>query len=74
MPLDPYAYDEDETKQEMGSAGATSKFKEFDCPSCSANNPMDTPFGDGEEIHCHYCGTEFKVFVNDSGRLKLREQ
>ncbi len=48
-------------------------FKEFDCPICSANNPYDDGFSSGDEIRCFYCGAEFKVKVNDSGKLKLKE-
>ena len=48
-------------------------FKDFDCPTCSANNPYDDGFGDGDEVLCYYCGAEFKVLVNDEGRLRLRE-
>ena len=29
-------------------------------------------FGDGDEIRCFYCGQEYRVFVSDAGRLKLR--
>ncbi|RLB59428.1 MAG: hypothetical protein DRI34_01915 [Deltaproteobacteria bacterium] len=48
-------------------------FDEFDCPLCNANNPYGDGFKVGEEIRCYYCGAEFKVQVNDSGKLKLRE-
>lgn len=64
--------DEDEKKGEAGG-GTNTKFKEFDCPSCSANNPCDPPFGDGDELLCNYCGTEYKVKVSEEGRAKLRE-
>ena len=50
----------------------TRRFGDFDCPDCSANNPYDDKFGDGDEIRCYYCGQEFRVAVDDSGRLKLR--
>ncbi|MGQ0503760.1 MAG: hypothetical protein ACT4TC_00420 [Myxococcaceae bacterium] len=67
------AYDDDDEKESKGGSGAESVFKEFDCPGCNANNPVDPPFGDGEEILCNYCGMEFKVKVSDEGRLKLKE-
>ncbi len=72
MPYDP-AYDEEE-KQDAGGeeAGRDRRFKDFDCPECAANNPFDDGFGDGDEVLCYYCGQEFKVEVNDSGRLKLK--
>lgn len=66
-------YDDDDDKKEAGSTGPNSRFKEFDCPSCNANNPADPPFGDGEEVLCNYCGTEYRVKVTDEGKLRLRE-
>lgn len=48
------------------------KFKEWDCPSCAANNPSEG-IGPGDEIVCNYCGVEFLVKVTDEGKLKLRE-
>jgi hypothetical protein len=75
MPLD--RNDEGDFKEEeapgMGS-GAKRRFKDFDCPDCAANNPYDEePFGDGDEITCFYCGSQFNVSVNDDGKLRLRE-
>ncbi|MDQ3262420.1 MAG: hypothetical protein M3Y59_01990 [Myxococcota bacterium] len=67
------AYDDEDDAKEAGSSGVASKFKEFDCPSCNANNPVDPPFGNGEEVLCNYCGEEFSVKVSDEGRVKLRE-
>jgi transcription elongation factor Elf1 len=69
MPLD-YYDDEDEMKKESGPRTGA---KDFDCPSCNANNPGDEPLVDGSEVLCNYCGTEFKVHVLDNGRLKFRE-
>ena len=48
------------------------RYKEFDCPECSANNPMDDGFTHGDEIRCLYCGLLFKVSVSE-GKLKLKE-
>jgi DNA-directed RNA polymerase subunit RPC12/RpoP len=62
-------YDDDE-KIEVG--GATKRFKDWDCPSCNANNPCEG-IGNGDEVLCNYCGTEFLVKVNDEGKMKLRE-
>ena len=70
MPVD-QGYDEDDEKSES-SEGSSRRFGDFDCPDCSANNPYDDKFGDGDEIRCYYCGAEFRVTVTDSGRLKLR--
>jgi hypothetical protein len=68
-----YGDDDDDKKDAASGAGASSRFKEFDCPSCSANNPADPPFGNDDEVLCNYCGTEYKARVSDEGRLKLRE-
>jgi len=71
MPID--QYEDDDSKDDKGSSGPSTRFKEFDCPSCNANNPADPPFGDGEEILCNYCGTQYRVKVTEEGRLKLKE-
>ena len=75
LPFDPNAFEEaDPESLEARDAGASGRrFKEFDCPMCSANNPYGDAFGDGDEIRCFYCGQEFAARVTDSGRLKLRE-
>lgn len=69
MPFDQYADDEDKG----GRGGPKIKFKEFDCPSCNANNPCDPPFAHGDELLCNYCGSEYQVHVGSDGRPKLRE-
>jgi len=68
-----YGDDDDDMKKGEPGGGASSRFKEFDCPSCNANNPADPPFGDGEEVLCNYCGQEYRVKVTEEGRLKLKE-
>jgi transcription elongation factor Elf1 len=73
MTYDPYAHDDDEQDRgDASAAGRKRKFREFDCPECSANNPLDEGFGHGDEVLCNYCGEEFRVEVNDDGRLRLR--
>lgn len=72
MPMDAFDYDDDDDK-DAGNAGPNRKFKEFDCPSCNANNPADPPFGDGDEVLCNYCGTEYAIKVNDEGKAKFKE-
>lgn len=62
--------DDDDDGPKVGAGG---KGKEFECPSCSAHNPYDDGFGDGDEIRCFYCGSEFKVEARDDGRLRFRE-
>ena len=70
MPIDQY---EDEDDKSRRLTGTKATFKEFDCPSCSANNPCDPAFGNGDEIMCNYCGCEYLVHVTDEGKAKLRE-
>ncbi len=70
MPMD--HYEDDDANKELAAAGPKSKFKEFDCPDCSANNPVDPPFGQGDEILCNYCGSSFDVKVSDEGKAKFK--
>jgi hypothetical protein len=72
MPYDPHGIDE-EPGDAGDKAGRRRVFKDFDCPSCSANNPYDDGFSDGDEVLCYYCGTEYKALVNEEGRLRLKE-
>ncbi len=66
-------FDIDDVEKEMARDGSKKKgFKDFDCPTCHANNPADPPLSDGSEITCHYCGSEFKVLMSD-GRVKFKE-
>lgn len=65
--------DFDDEEKESGKSAGRSKHKEFDCPSCNANNPVDPPFGDGDELLCNYCGSEYRVTVSDEGRVKFKE-
>lgn len=64
--------DEDSGKGKGKSAGGKI-IKEFDCPTCEANNPTDEPIRDGSEVRCNYCGNEYAVKVNENGRLKFKE-
>jgi hypothetical protein len=68
MPLHGYDPDEDDDKSDR--EGPT--FKEFDCPGCNANNPCETPFGEGSQIMCNYCGMEWDVIMRD-GKIRFRE-
>jgi uncharacterized Zn-finger protein len=63
--------EEDERKKSGEYLGAKRRFNEFECPTCSANNPLE--FGHGDEVPCSYCGLSFLVNVDDDGKLKLRE-
>ena len=62
---------DDDDKSSKSKSGKA--LKEFDCPTCNANNPTDEPIKDGDEIRCHYCGNDFLVSFTDSGRMKLKE-
>lgn len=70
----PTEWDEDDDGggSKSGASGRDA-FKEFDCPGCNANNPVDPPFGDRAELMCNYCGMEWKARVSDDGKLVLRE-
>ena len=71
MPLDHHGGDDDDEK--VPPTGAKTRFGDWDCPDCNANNPADPPIGDGDEILCNYCGTEFKVKVSDEGKAKFKQ-
>jgi transcription elongation factor Elf1 len=59
---------------EGGESGGPGRvYKDFDCPICNANNPLDEPLADGTEVRCFYCGQEFRARITDEGKLKLRE-
>jgi DNA-directed RNA polymerase subunit RPC12/RpoP len=65
----------DERDEDVGGLrrrDARRRFSDFDCPECSANNPWDESFGDGDEVRCHYCGEELRVLVTEGGRLRLK--
>jgi transcription elongation factor Elf1 len=66
MALD-YYEDEDEKDSRSGKAR-----RDFDCPDCNANNPLEEPLADGMEVLCNYCGCEYQVKALESGRFKFR--
>ena len=47
------------------------KNNEFECPECSAHNPVDDGFVVGGEVTCFYCGVEFRV-AESNGRFKFK--
>jgi transcription elongation factor Elf1 len=65
-------FDFDDDEKEQGSSSGRAQ-KDFDCPSCNANNPVDEPLAHGDEVRCNYCGSEFKVTVTTEGRVKFKE-
>jgi transcription elongation factor Elf1 len=67
MPLD--HYDDDDDSKSAAKAGR----KDFDCPECNANNPLEAALEDGQEVLCNYCGCEFKVSISQEGRVKFKQ-
>ncbi len=72
MAIDDYSEQDDE-KPTGAALGVKRKFDEFECPTCSANNPYDEGFGNNDEVLCNWCGLTFKAIVDEEGNLKLRE-
>ena len=72
MAYDPYIGDDDQEAGEGSPEGRKRRFTEFDCPECSANNPLDDGFGHGDEVLCNYCGESFQAKVDDEGKLRLK--
>jgi len=70
--MTPSSHDDGDDDGKGGGSGAL-QHREFDCPSCNANNPVDPPFGDGDELLCNYCGSEFRVKINDEGKVRFLE-
>ena len=66
-----YRHD-DQGDENQRSLGVKRRFKDFDCPDCNANNPWDETFGNTDEVRCFYCGQEFRAFVSEEGRLRLK--
>ena len=67
-----YQVDDDE-KPTGADLGTKRKFTEFECPTCSAHNPLGDPFGNGDEVFCGYCGQSYVARVDEDGVLRLRE-
>jgi hypothetical protein len=76
VPIDRNLDEEEMGDGDAGDAaarlGRLRKFDEFECPDCTAHNPWDEKFGDGDDVRCCYCGEDFRAQVNDDGRLKLK--
>jgi hypothetical protein len=48
-------------------------FREFECPLCNANNPLEDGFTVRDEVFCQYCGATFLALLDSDAALKLRE-
>jgi hypothetical protein len=66
-------YDDTDDDDAKGPQGTKRKFTEFECPTCSAHNPVGDAFGNGDDIFCGYCGQSFVALVDEDGGLKLKE-
>ena len=77
MPRDDLGYgaeeEEDEQRKSGASKGVKRRFDEFECPSCSAYNPVGDGFGNNDEVVCNYCGVSFNALVDEEGTLKMKE-
>ena len=47
-----HEYEDDDARKDEAGAGADATFKEFDCPSCNANNPADPPLIMRDTVLC----------------------
>ncbi|RKH59310.1 hypothetical protein [Corallococcus aberystwythensis] len=68
-----FQFDDDDFAKDSGAGSGSRVKKEFDCPGCNANNPVDETFTDGDEVRCNYCGCEYKALINQEGRVRFRE-
>lgn len=58
------------------SSTKNTAWTEFDCPECTAHNPWDEGFQDGDRVLCNWCGLSFRVRVvktEDGPKAKLEE-
>lgn len=62
--------DEDDDDYE---AKVRTVWTEFDCPECTANNPLDDGFHHGDELVCQWCGLPWKVRADSDGGFRLVE-
>jgi DNA-directed RNA polymerase subunit RPC12/RpoP len=63
---------DDDSKGKKGKRDGKAH-KEWDCPTCYANNPTDEPINDKDELRCNYCGNEVRVSFTESGKLRFKE-
>lgn len=64
---------DDDLDEGRGKKAASRVPRDFDCPSCNANNPLEAPLRDRDEVLCHYCGSTFLVKLGDDGRARFKE-
>ena len=68
-----FDFNDDDSKGKGKGKREGKALKEWDCPTCYANNPTDEPISDGDELRCNYCGNEFKTSFTESGKLRFKE-
>ncbi|WP_224245854.1 hypothetical protein [Hyalangium gracile] len=68
-----YDFNDDDDGGKKAKTKSGKAIKEFDCPTCEANNPTEEPLSNGFEVRCNYCGNEFAVSFNESGKMRLKE-
>ncbi|WP_224367294.1 hypothetical protein [Hyalangium versicolor] len=68
-----YDVNDDEGSSKKAKNKSGKLIKEFDCPSCEANNPTEEPLANGMEVKCNYCGNDFLVSYSESGKVKFKE-
>jgi hypothetical protein len=73
MPRDEFGDEDDERRSSGAGKGSKRRFDEFECPTCSAYNPVGDGFANNDEVLCNYCGVEFKATVDEDGTLRLKE-
>jgi transcription elongation factor Elf1 len=47
------------------------RFREWNCPICDANNPVDDGFRHSDELMCSYCGLQFRVQTTTEKKFSL---
>jgi len=65
--------DEEDEDLERSPQGTKRRFTEFECPTCSAHNPVGDAFGNGDDVFCGFCGQSFVALVDEDGALRLKE-
>lgn len=65
-------YEDDDGLKDDERKLAAKRRRDFECPDCAANNPVEEPLKDRDEVRCNYCGSEFRVTESDGGKIKLK--
>ena len=65
--------DDDDDELTKAAPGKKRRLTEFECPTCSAHNPVGDAFGNGDDVFCGYCGQSFVALIDEDGALRLKE-